>query len=54
MENKSTHLTTLFEPSDLQRVKDAAKSDGMKASTWLRVLALREINSRKSADITKL
>ena len=40
-------VTTLFEQEDLERVRKVARSEGLKPSVYLRMLALRDLRARE-------
>ena len=43
-------VTTAFDPSDLERIRKVARGDGLPPSTFLRMLALREVKARENAS----
>lgn len=47
---EQTKVTTAFDPRDLERVRKVARGDGLPPSTFLRMLALREVKAREQRE----
>lgn len=49
VENKDEIITVRFPPSQAEEVRKRADADGERVSTWLRLLALREVRKQETA-----
>jgi uncharacterized protein YpmB len=43
MERKSEHIRVYFTPRDKQKVKKKAKEEGLEPSSWMRMIAKKEL-----------